>query len=46
MWEPVNSQDVPEFGCGRDIALVTPVVVHGWSNVASVDSMRGHVGAL
>ena len=46
MWEPVNSQDVPAPVCGGDITLVTPVVVHGWANVPSVDSTKGHVGAL
>ena len=46
MWEPVDSQDVPSPGCGRNIALVTLVVVHGWANVPSVNPMRGHVGLL
>ena len=46
MWEPFNIQDVPAPGCGGDIARVTPVVVHVWANVTSVDSIQGYVGAL
>ena len=46
MWKPVNIQDVLGPVCGGDIALVTPVVVHGLANVPSVDSVRVHVGTL
>ncbi len=46
MWEPVDSEDVPALGSGWNVAFVAGVVIKGWTQVPTVNTMGCHVGLL